>query len=168
MTSNYNAVANLHTLQITTAPAKPFPVCCVFNSGSLATASNTASRAHILLSQLPLHSPTNYFTSLHPTELHSAGLGSSLYSLGVDPTEKTLVDIVTVLLYASLFSGNMFTEPLPSNTCSFSRSLHSNGTTRYSTIWDITPCNPLKVNRRFGETSSPSSGSKNKPNKIPA
>jgi hypothetical protein len=35
-----------------------------------------------------------------------------------------------------------------------------------STIfWDITPCNLLKVNRRFGRTSPPSSGSKNKPSK---
>jgi hypothetical protein len=31
-------------------------------------------------------------------------------------------------------------------------------------FWDITPCSPLKVNRRFEETSS--SGS-NKPSKIP-
>jgi hypothetical protein len=30
-------------------------------------------------------------------------------------------------------------------------------------FWDITPCSPLKVNGRFGGTSSPSSGSKNKP-----
>jgi hypothetical protein len=33
-----------------------------------------------------------------------------------------------------------------------------------STIfWDITPCSPMKVNRRFGGTSPPSTGSKNKP-----
>jgi hypothetical protein len=32
-------------------------------------------------------------------------------------------------------------------------------------FWDITPCSPLKVNRRFGGTSPPSSGS-NKPSKI--
>jgi hypothetical protein len=38
---NYSATANLHTLQITTAPAQPFPACCVFNSHSLATASNS-------------------------------------------------------------------------------------------------------------------------------
>jgi hypothetical protein len=63
----------------------------------------------------------------------------------------------------------MSTEPLPSDVWSFSRSLHSNGTTHDSTIfWDITPCSPLKVNRRFGETSTPFSGSKNKPSKIPA
>jgi ribosome maturation factor RimP len=30
-------------------------------------------------------------------------------------------------------------------------------------FWDIMPCSPLKVNRRFGGISPPSSGSKNKP-----
>jgi hypothetical protein len=101
------------------------------------------------LSQPSLHSPTDYFTLLHSTELHSAGLGSTLYSLGADPTENA-------------------PEKLPSDACSFSRSLHSNGTTRYSTIfWAITPCSPLKVNPHFGETSPPSSGSKNKSSKIP-
>jgi hypothetical protein len=49
-TSNYSAIANLHTLQITTAPAKPFPACCVFTSHSLVTDSNSghSSRAHAL------------------------------------------------------------------------------------------------------------------------
>jgi hypothetical protein len=40
-TSNYSAIANLHSLKITTAPAKPFPTYYVFNSHSLATASNS-------------------------------------------------------------------------------------------------------------------------------
>jgi hypothetical protein len=30
--SNYNAIANLHTLRIPTAHAKSFPACCVFTS----------------------------------------------------------------------------------------------------------------------------------------
>jgi hypothetical protein len=34
--------------------------------------------------------------------------------------------------------------------------------TKGTIFWDITPCSPLKANRRFGETS-PSSRSKNKP-----
>jgi hypothetical protein len=42
----------LHNSQITTAPTKPFPACCVFTSLSLATASNSgdssASRARVL------------------------------------------------------------------------------------------------------------------------
>jgi hypothetical protein len=62
-TSNYSATADLHTLHITTAPAKPFPACCALTSRSLATASNSgdssASSAQILLSQP------------HPTELSS-------------------------------------------------------------------------------------------------
>jgi hypothetical protein len=49
VTSNYSAIANLHTLQITIAPAKPFPACCVLTSRSLAMASksgvSSASRA---------------------------------------------------------------------------------------------------------------------------
>jgi hypothetical protein len=53
-TSNYSATANLHNSQITTAPAKPFPACCVFTSSSLATASNSgdssASRSQVLSS----------------------------------------------------------------------------------------------------------------------
>jgi hypothetical protein len=51
-TSNYIAIANLHNSQITTAPAKFFPACCVFIIRSLATASNngnsSVSRAQIL------------------------------------------------------------------------------------------------------------------------
>jgi hypothetical protein len=43
------------------------------------------------------------------------------------------------------------------------------GVVMKSTIfWDITPCSPLKVNWRFGGTSPPSSGSKNRPSKKPA
>jgi hypothetical protein len=38
--------------------------------------------------------------------------------------------------------------------------------TKSAIFWDITPRSPLKVNRRFGGTSPPSSGSKNKPSKI--
>jgi hypothetical protein len=51
-TSYYNALANLHTLQINTTHAMSFSVNCVVNSRSLATASNSggfsASRAHVL------------------------------------------------------------------------------------------------------------------------
>jgi hypothetical protein len=57
-TGSYRAIANLHTLQFTTAPAKPFPACCVLTSRSLATASNrghsSASRVQFLLSQPPV------------------------------------------------------------------------------------------------------------------
>jgi hypothetical protein len=53
-TSNYSTTANLHISQITTAPAKHFPACCVFTSRSLAVASSSgdssASRAQVLCS----------------------------------------------------------------------------------------------------------------------
>jgi hypothetical protein len=49
-TSNYSAVANLHTLKITAAPIKTLRACRVFNSCTLSAASNTgdtsSSRAH--------------------------------------------------------------------------------------------------------------------------
>jgi hypothetical protein len=35
-------------------------------------------------------------------------------------------------------------------------------------FWDITPCSPLEVNRRFEGTSPPYSGPKNKLRKLPA
>jgi hypothetical protein len=51
-TSNYCATSNIHISQIIIAPAKHFPACCIFNSRSLATASNSgdssASRAQVL------------------------------------------------------------------------------------------------------------------------
>jgi hypothetical protein len=54
----YSATANLHDSEITTAPAKPFPACCIFTSCSLITASNSgvssASRAHVLPSMTPV------------------------------------------------------------------------------------------------------------------
>jgi hypothetical protein len=50
--SNCSAIADLHSLQITTATTKPSTAYCVFNSRSLATASNSgdysASRAHVV------------------------------------------------------------------------------------------------------------------------
>jgi hypothetical protein len=52
-TSNYSAIANLHTLQITTAHAKSFPASCVFSSHSLATSYNSeSSSAPALMSTL--------------------------------------------------------------------------------------------------------------------
>jgi hypothetical protein len=54
----YNAIANLHTLQITAATGKHSPAFCVFSSRPLATASNSGdpsvSRAQVLSSQPPV------------------------------------------------------------------------------------------------------------------
>jgi hypothetical protein len=76
---NYNAIANLNTLQITTAPTKPFPDSCVFSSRSLARASNTghssASRAQFLPSptliqnSLPVNPSTELDSHLFSTSL---------------------------------------------------------------------------------------------------
>jgi hypothetical protein len=69
-TSNYSDTANRHNSQITTAPAKPFPACCVFTSQSLATASNSgdslASRAQVLSSQTSIQNSlsTDFVPSL--------------------------------------------------------------------------------------------------------
>jgi hypothetical protein len=60
--NNYSPIADIHTLQITTAPAKNFPACCVLTSRFLATACNSevssATRAQVLLSQPLLQSWT--------------------------------------------------------------------------------------------------------------
>jgi hypothetical protein len=89
-------------------PLSPFPAWCVFNNRSLEMAPNTgdssASRAHVVTvrriyrnwtladcqlnytaisSQPPLQSSNHCLLSTN-----SAGLGSSLYSLGIDPTEN--------------------------------------------------------------------------------
>jgi hypothetical protein len=58
--SNYIAIANLHSLQITTLSF--FPVSCVFTSRSLATASNSgdgsAYCAQVLSSHAPIQNST--------------------------------------------------------------------------------------------------------------
>jgi hypothetical protein len=65
-TSNYTAIANLHTSQITTVSAKHFPACCVLTSLSLATASNSGDSssccAQVLSSQPPVQNSTNLWT----------------------------------------------------------------------------------------------------------
>jgi hypothetical protein len=43
--SNYSATSDLHTLQLITTPAKPFPTCFVFNGRPLVTASNSGNSA---------------------------------------------------------------------------------------------------------------------------
>jgi hypothetical protein len=57
-----SAIANLHTLQNTTTPAKPFPACCVFNSRSLATDSDSgdfsASRGYVITARRISHNWT--------------------------------------------------------------------------------------------------------------
>jgi hypothetical protein len=69
-TSNYSATANLYTLQITAAPDKLLPACCVLTSLFLATASNSgyysASRAQALPSPNLVQ---NWLPTIPSTEL---------------------------------------------------------------------------------------------------
>jgi hypothetical protein len=87
--SNYSATTNLHTLQITTAPAKPFSACCVLISRSLAVASNSGdspvSCAHVV--------PSTDSRSELP-----ARYSSSLYSPGKDRTENVSFIIACFLV----------------------------------------------------------------------
>jgi hypothetical protein len=68
-----------------------FPACCVFNSCSLATASNSgdssAFRDHVFAVRR---------ISINRTP--SAGLGYSLYSLGADPTENIASSILSIVI----------------------------------------------------------------------
>jgi hypothetical protein len=68
ITINGSAIANLHTLQITTAHLRLFPACCTFISRFLSTASNSgdfsASRLQILLSQQPVQNSCQLSTQL--------------------------------------------------------------------------------------------------------
>jgi hypothetical protein len=170
-TSNYSATANLQHSQITTAPAKIFAACCVFNSRSLATASSggdsSASRAHVITvrrisrnwtivdcqlnysaisSQPPLQSSTQ-LPAFNWTPQPASDL---LYIASGRTQQKTPTPIVSVVfLGGCLIIARMsfprelvFMEPLPSNTYCFSWLLHSNGTTHYNTY---TIC----IRRRF-------------------
>jgi hypothetical protein len=63
-TSNYNATAYLHTLQITTANSKSSPASIVFTSRSLETATNSgdssASIFRSFLQDCSTELPANY------------------------------------------------------------------------------------------------------------
>jgi hypothetical protein len=60
-TSNYSAAANLHSSQITRAPAKPFPAFCAFNRRPLVTASNRDSSVSTLMIYLNVGFLPNIF-----------------------------------------------------------------------------------------------------------
>jgi hypothetical protein len=79
-TSNSSAISNLHTLQFTTAPVKPFPACCVLTSRFLVKASNSgnssASRAHVVPCRTgcqlpPPNSESNFLLQLPTISLPS-------------------------------------------------------------------------------------------------
>jgi hypothetical protein len=88
-TRNYSATANLHTLQFTTAPAKPFPACCVLTIRSLATSSNSggssASRAEVLSSPTLLQNclPAVSSETLNPGLCYNCQLPAANYLVAV-------------------------------------------------------------------------------------
>jgi hypothetical protein len=118
-TSHYSAIAYFHNSQITAANTKSSPACSVFNSRSLATASNSgyssASRAQIL----PLHRISRNWNFLIPLSWP----GISLYRLWADQTENGAPNSSSNVL-------GVFTDLLPRNGRLFIRQLHSNCCTR--------------------------------------
>jgi hypothetical protein len=54
---NYNAIANFHTVQITTTHAYFFPTCCYFTSSSLITASNSGDSSASAFKSSPFRLP---------------------------------------------------------------------------------------------------------------
>jgi hypothetical protein len=107
-TNNYNAIVNLHTLQITTAHAKSFPACCVFTSRSLVTASNSEeSSASALKSSLNGGClPTDSF--LHRL-LYRTNLVAPVVFLGTARAANTVHSRMHIRCH-----GNVFTEQFPS------------------------------------------------------
>jgi hypothetical protein len=84
-TSNYSATANLHNLQIVTAPTKNFPPCCFFTSRSLETASNSGDSSAFL--PLPIgHRLASKLMSDITTDGQSASLSwNKEHILGLRP-----------------------------------------------------------------------------------
>jgi hypothetical protein len=132
-TSNYSAIANYHTLQITNAHAKSFPARSVFTSSCLVTASNNGySFASGLPSNCLLTAPF----------LHSLPYRTDIFALIfflITPRHgPRRIHRLQQYLYCCMrirCCGNLFTEPLPRNDSgilAYSRSLHSNGSARYS------------------------------------
>jgi hypothetical protein len=125
---NYSAIGNLHTVQITTAPSMP---TAAFQSSPVVSwqrihNSLTVTTAHMMFS---LHNLIPFFPSvLNHLQLSSssdslnsdsAELGSSLYSLGADPTENTVSIVIAQQFFACCLlircCANVFIELLSSN-----------------------------------------------------
>jgi hypothetical protein len=145
-------------------PLSLFPACYIFNSRPLTTATNSGdpspSYTHVVAlrrifhnwnlvncqpnysaisSQPPLQSSTqvptlnltHHFSQLNYTQ---PAWGPCYIDSGRTQQKTPPFPLLSVMLCASRFLRGVYTEPLPSNTCSFSRSLHSNGTTPYNIL----------------------------------
>jgi hypothetical protein len=107
--SNYDATTNLRNSQITTAPAKPFPACCVFTSHSLVMASNSGdSSASTLRSSLNgSYLPTVLFLHSLPYRTDLAAPVVFLISPQCEPCRQRCS-----FSYADRFcGGNVFASP---------------------------------------------------------
>jgi hypothetical protein len=137
--TNYSAIANLHNSQITIAFTNPFPVCYLFNSCSLITASNSGnSSASVLKSSLNgCFLPTDSFLHSLPyrTDLVAPivflitprhGPSRKLVSISTSIVAPGFIALGTCLPRRCLEMGLVYLL--------ISRSLHSNISTRYNTL----------------------------------
>jgi hypothetical protein len=105
-TSNYSATANLHISQITTALAKPFLVCCVFTSRSLATALTVEDLSF---------TRSGCLHSLPCTSQRTQPTWSLFYNISVNHAETPRFQQSLYCCVRIRCRGNVFTEPLPRN-----------------------------------------------------
>jgi hypothetical protein len=101
-TNNYSSIANVHSLQITTAPAKPFYSLLYFISRSLSTASNSGdsstSRAEVLSSQPPIQNSTGltWTKSKSKSNCYWRSVSKSLYRAPSGAHDQICITCVTV------------------------------------------------------------------------
>jgi hypothetical protein len=110
ITSNYSAITNLHTLQITTAHAKFLPACCFFTRRSLVMASDSGYSS-ASASKSPLNGgsiPTDSF--IHRLR-YSIDLVAPVVFL-ITPRHGQRSNTVKSRIHCC---GNVFTEPFPSS-----------------------------------------------------
>jgi hypothetical protein len=110
--SNYSAIANLRTLQITTAHANSFHACCVFTNRFPVPASNSGdSSASALKSSLNGgFLPTDCFLHSLPYRTDFVAPVIFLITPGDDLRRKH-----RSFSYAKRCRGNVFNEPFPSS-----------------------------------------------------
>jgi hypothetical protein len=110
-TSNYNATAKLHNSQMTTAPFKSFPACCIFTSRFLVTASNSgnssASRAQVL-SERRLPSNCLSFPRKFPYRTNSVASVVFLITLCTDRVENTVSNSTAIIACLSVAAGKFY------------------------------------------------------------
>jgi hypothetical protein len=102
LVSTYNYTANLHTLQITTAPAKPFPACCFFTSRCLVTRF-FSFRGGSLSTELPTLASDSFLQTAVQCWLGSKSKShcnwrsvTQSFSLGVEPHDQIFITVLTV------------------------------------------------------------------------